>query len=390
MPAIDKKISSGKKYSFLLLLLFITAGAIAAPELSRWMHLSQARTAVADWLLHDFLVEDFEDWWYSQQVNGRSISDQYQFLEKDRLGVGYEHYYSEFGAVRLVREASGSFLVSVAQPSRDAIPAPPPEALQILQIPEIPDARADILYLRPWEQRVVPSASFLSAIKPLSSEAAAILQGVVALSNEFKKRNPDKAARSPKLLNEDWSADNRWLALGAERDRAALQLKALADGLGIEARAETTVPALYRILERRLTSSRFDVPIIDVEMPTQMALWSLAAMVLVIAMLLQVTLEQITTKELQARQEEWLLLDASGGISVLLARSWLAFLVLAPVAVPLCIVIILLQRIGVGDVSGWRAAIVGLIAVVLGAVGANSAFKSCHRVLSANKRLQRR
>ena len=156
MPAIDKKISSGNKYSFLLLMLLISAGAIAIPELSRWIHLSQARTAAADWLFHDFLVEDFEDWWYNQQVNGRSISDQYRVLDKDRLGVDYEHYYSEFGAVRLAREPSGPFLVSVAQPSRDAKPTTPPsEALQI------PDTRAEILDLRPWEQRVVPSASFL-------------------------------------------------------------------------------------------------------------------------------------------------------------------------------------------------------------------------------------
>lgn len=379
MPAIDKTISSGNKYSVLLLMLLISAAAIAIPEMMRWMHLSQARTAAADWLVHDFLVEDFEDWWYNQQVNGRPISAQYQVLEKDRLGVDYEHYYSEFGAVRLARDPSGPFLVSVAQPSRDAKPTSAPDGLQI------PDTRADILDLRPWEKRFGPSASFLWAVKPLSPEEAAILEHVVGPNTEWRKNNPDKAARLPKLLNENWSSDKRWLALGAERDRAALQLKALADGLGIEAKSATTTPALYRILDRRLTSSQIKVPVIDVEMPTQIALWSLAAVVLVIAMLFQVTLEEITGKDLQAREEEWLLLDASGGLSVLLARSWLVFLALAPVAVPLSIIGILFQRVGVGDVSGWRAATVVMAALVLAVIGAYSAFKSSRRVLAANR-----
>jgi hypothetical protein len=366
MPAIDKTISSGNRYSILLLMLLISAGAIAIPEMSRWMHLSQARTAAADWLVHDFLVEDFEDWWYNQQVNDRRISDQYQAFEKDRLGVDYEHYYSEFGAVRWTRGPSGSFLVSVAQPSRDAKPA------FVHDGPQIPDTRADILNLRPWEKRIGPSASFLWVLKALSPEEAAILEGVVGLNTEWKKNNPDKASRLPRPLNENWSADRRWLALGAERDRAALQLKALADGLGVEAKSETTTPALYRLLERRLTSSQFKVPVIDVEMPTQMALWSLAVVVLVVAMLLQVTLEAITAKGLQAREEEWLLLDASGGLSVLLARSWLVFLTLAPVAVPLSIIGILFQRVGASDVGGWRAAAVVLAALGLAVMGGYS------------------
>ena len=381
MSAIDKTISSGRRYSLLLLMLMISAGAIVAPEAGRWIHLSQARAAVADWVLHDFLSEDFEDWWYDQQVNGRPVTDQYQAFEKDRLSVEYEHYYSGFGAVRLAREPSGSFLVSVAQPSREAKPTPAAQ--------QIPDTRADILDLRPWRQEVAPSASFLWAVKPLSSEDAAVLAGVIALNTEFKRSNPEKAARLPKLLNEDWSADKRWLALGAERDRAALQLTELANGLGIEVKPETTIPASYRILERKLTSSEFKVPVIDVEMPTQIALWSLAALVLLIAILLQVTLEQMTVDELQSREEEWLLLDAKDGISFFLSRAWLAFLALAPVAVPLCIVGILIQRVGVGDVSAWYASAAGLAAIALAAAGTYSAFRSCRRVLSANKRLQR-
>src|SRR5260221_2759415 len=367
MPAIDKTISSGRRYSLLLLMLMISAGAIVAPEAGRWTHLSQARAAVADWFLHDFLLEDFEDWWYNQQVSGRSITDQYQAFEKDRLGVEYEHYSTGFGAVRLARAPSGSFLVSAAQPSREAKPTP--ATLQI------PDTRADILDLRPWKQEVAPSASFLWAVRPLSSGEAAVLAGVIALNTEFKKNNPEKAARLPKPLNEDWSADKRWLALGAERDRAALQLTELAKGLGIELKPETTIPASYRLLERKLTSSAFKVPVIDVEMPTQIALWSLAALVLVTAILLQVTLEQMTVDELQAREEEWLLIDAQGGISFFLSRAWLAFLALAPVAVPLCIVGILVQRVGVGDVSAWYAAAAGLAAIALAAAGAYSAFR---------------
>jgi hypothetical protein len=363
-------------------MLMISAGAIVAPEAGRWIHLSQARAAVAIWFLHDFLSEDFEDWWYNQQVSGRSVTDRYQAFEKDRLGVEYEHYYTGFGAVRLARNPSDSFLVSVAQPSREAKPSATPATLQI------PDTRADILDLRPWKQEVAPSASFLWAVRPLSSEEAAVLAGAIALDTEFKKNNPEKAARLPKPLNEDWSADKRWLALGAERNKAALQLTELAKGLGIELKPETTIPASYRILERKLTSSEFKVPVIDVEMPTQIALWTLAALVLLTAILLQVALEQMTVDQLQTREEEWLLIDAKGGISFLLSRAWLAFLALAPVAVPLCIIGILVQRVGVGDVSAWYAATAGLAAIALATAGAYSAFRSCRRILSANSALQ--
>lgn len=380
MPAIDKKVSSGRKYSLLLLMLMISAGAVVASEAGRWIHLSQARAAAADWLLHDFLTEDFEDWWLNQQVNGRLITDQYQAFERDRVGVEYEHYYSDFGAARVAREPSGSFLVSVAQPSREAKPTPATQG--------IPDTRANILDLRPWKQRVAPSPSFLGVTKPLSSEDAAVLAGVIALNTEFKKNNPEKAGRLPKLLNEDWSADKRWLALGAERERAGFQLTELAKGLGVELKADATIPMSYRILERKLISSVFKVPVIDVEMPTQVALWSLAALLLLIAILLQVTLEGMDIDELRAREEEWLLLDAKEGMSLYLSRVWLAFLAAAPVAVPLCIAGILVQRVGVDDVSAWSAAAAGLAAIALAAAGAYTGFRSCRRVLSANKRLQ--
>lgn len=344
MPTVDKKVSGARGYSLILLTLMVAAGVVVASEADRWILLKQARVAVAQWLLHDFIVEDFEDWWLNRQVEKRSIGDAYHAFSGDRLGSGPTHelYYSGFGAARLESSPSRYFIF-IGQPSRD-IPTPNAKS-------DIPDTRADIPDLRPWRMQVHSSETIANIEKPLSKEDTAILVGVVGLNKEFKKNNPEKAQQPPKLVREEWSADKRWLALGAERDKAALHV-AVTSSAGVEKAADDTMPKPYRTLERKLVSALVKVPVIDVELPTLGALWSLATLALIIAVLLRFALADITVESMAERQEDWLVLDAKNGLALFLARAWIIASALAPMIIPTGIVLI--------EVLRWMAADKGL------------------------------
>lgn len=380
MPTVDKKVSGARGYSLILLTLMVAASVVVASEADRWIQLKQARVAVAQWLLYDFISEDFEDWWSYQRVEKHSIGDTYHAFSHDRLGSGpaFEFYYSGFGETRLQR-APPRYYISIGQPSRE-VPTPKTKS-------NIPDTRADIPDLRPWRMPVQPSDTIANIEKPLSKEDAAILVALVEVNNTFKKSNPEKAQQLPKLLQEEWSADKRWLALGAEKEKAAYQLIAVATSAGVEKTGDDAMPIPYRALERKLAAAAVKVPVIDVELPSLLALWSLATLALLIAVLLRVALADIVADSTAERQEDWLVLDATNGLGLGLARAWIIATILAPITIPIGVVFVDVLRWMAADATLGAILIESTAAVVLGATGCYISSSIFHQAKTLNTSL---
>jgi len=332
MARVDKVVTSGRTYSVVLLTLTIAVATVTAAEVSRLLLLSQARTTLSHWIVCDFLIEDFEDWWYRQKTSGSKVTD--QFVLSADLHGGRERYYSNFGSAVVVGQGS-SWFIAVRQPARSAGTA---------GLPNIPDVRAYIPDLLPWIDEVHLPELAPKILEPLSTEEAAIEEAKLGLDSEYKRTHPQAVARLPAILKEDWSADRRWLTLGSEKEKGALQLREIARAARVSTAQDSTPPAIYRDTERTLTTSTVKVPLIDAEMPTQSALWVLAVLVFLTGIVLQATLERLESENLQEREELWLLIDAKPGVSRVLAMIWLSITLASPVLIPIIVLVVILLR----------------------------------------------
>jgi len=366
MARIDKVVATGRTYAALSLTLALTATVVAVGEAKRWLALSHARQTIAYWTVCDFLEEAFEDQWLQRKVEKRPVTD--VFEPPRELENGNENYYSGFGAA-LVKRAKSGYSIAVKQPSKLA-PLPGDFA-------HVPDLRAEIPDLLPWSQWVATSEALRSTLAPLSKSEAAVEIARMALNEEFKRTNPRKAARLPAWLQDEWSADSRWLTLRSEKERVELQLEELLKAEGISREPESHVPAPYRQLERSVIASEIRIPIIDLEMPTSAALWTLAGMVFLVSVLLAATLEGLEIEALPHREELWLLLDSHRGSPAALAGTWLVLLVLAPIVVPLFGIAYLFLRLLAGD-----SVVVSFVTVssVLGLLAVAGGWYSCSAV----------
>lgn len=193
--------------------------------------------------------------------------------------------YSGFGAAYVRSLGGATWSISVRQPSRQAT-----KAKVIPGVPEVPDIRASVPDLLPWTRTVDLSELHKKIFAPLSETDAAIENGRLGLNQAFKESHPDVTARLPALLKNDMSVDNRWLYVGSEEDKAALQLQEVARAAKVAVAKDSFPPAVYRDVERALTTSTVKVPVIDTEMPTQDALWALSSLVFLNCLVLLVTI----------------------------------------------------------------------------------------------------
>ncbi len=379
MARIDRVIAAGRTYSILFLTLAIATTAVAATDINRWITLSEAREALVHWIVCDFIAEDFEDWWSAQQANGHAVTDVFQ-ISKD-LQTSRERYYTGFGSA-VVAKQHADWSVSVRQPTRSTA------ATQA--VGSIPDVRAEIPDLLAWNLRIrssdIPSTVFSRA----SNVDSAIELGVIALNREFKKNNPEKAAVLPTILREEWSADARWLTLESEKEKAALQLKEIVRAAKVVTPVDSQPPASYRELERAFLTSTVRVPVIDVEVPTQSALWLLACLVLLNCLVLQVTLTELNLGDIEQREEPWLMLDGRSGLARVLSNLWLAVTVVSPVMVPSAVLLTLALRARTGGLSATRVLAAASFLVSLAVVGGWCSMKTYRLLQSVNSRLQRR
>jgi len=256
-------------------------------------------------------------------------------------------------------------------------------------VASIPDVRAEIPDLLAWNLRIrsseIPSRVFSRA----SNVHSTIELGVIALNREFKKNNPEKAAGLPAILREEWSADARWLTLESEKEKAALQLKEIVRAAKVITPMDSQPPASYRELERTFLTSTVRVPVIDVEVPTQSALWLLAGLVLLNCLVLQVTLAELDLADIQQREEPWLLLDGRSGLARVLSNLWLAVTVISPVMVPSAVLLTLALRARAGGISATRVLAATSFLVSLAVVGGWCSMKTYRLLQSANSRLRR-
>lgn len=325
--------------------------------------LSQARAAVSQWIVADLIKDDFEDWWYRQQTGGRAITD--TFTLSGWLRSGREQTYSGFGAALLRSLDRDTWSVSVRQPSRLAA-----QEKNVPEVSEIPDIRASVPDLLFWNRDVDLSELHKKILAPLSEADAAIENGRLGLNQAFKESHPDIAKRLPALLKNDMSVDNRWLYIGAEKDKAALQLQEVARAAKVAVANDSFAPSVYRDVERALTTATVKVPIIDTEMPTQNALWVLSFLVFLNCLVLQVTLDRLQDENVQEREEPWLLIDAKPGLSRVLSKTWLAITFVAPIAAPCLVLISVLMRARAGTISSMGAIAMGVPLLLLIAGGA--------------------
>lgn len=376
MARIDKVIAAGRTYSVLCLTLTIATVAFATADLNRWILLSHARESLARWIVCDFIVEDFEDWWVHQKISGQPVTGLYQVSEE--LRTSRERYYSGFGSAVVARQRA-NWLVSVVQPTRSA---PVDEATA-----SIPDVRADIPDLLTWKHVVRASEISSKTFEKMSSDESAVELARIGLNGIFKKDNPDKAARLPKVLKEDWGADGRWLTLVSAQDKAALQLTEIVNSASIPVPANSQPPAAYRQLERASLNSTVRVPLIDIDVATRRAIWLLIVLVLLNSLVLQATLEELKVSDLAQCEEPWLLVDGIGGLRRVLSSLWLAVMALSPLMIAAIVSVTLVLRRSSGGVSAKQALVEALVLAVLTAIGGWSSFKTYEILRSARNRL---
>jgi hypothetical protein len=381
----DKHVTSARNYSLVVLALSGVLAVLVAREGVRWTNLSSARDLCARWLVHDVVAEDFEEWWLQQQVAGQPVTATYVLSAE--LNAGKERYYSSFGAA-LVKGGASEYAVAVGQPSE----APPiPEGL-----PNVPDLRAPIPDLRSWSRELMPSAALRRALTPLTATEADVLTGTIALNTRFVRDDP-RGRRLPQL-QEEWVADTRWLALEAEKEAIGTRLRELLAPAGIKADDGDIAPMFYRRLERSLSSTQMRVPILDVELPIPFAMWVCTLLVVLNGWLLMAALRGLVKEMPMQRDEEWLVVDAPRDF---LARSWLALMLVCPVAVPVMAFSYFLVGFAAGDGSWSRLLGTGAVLLVLACLAGILSYKTFGYVRaaqvaatlnereSANKALQR-
>lgn len=362
MARVDKIVAAGRTYSVVLLTLTVAVAAVGTAEFSRWLLLGQARAGVSQWIVADLIKDDFEDWWYRQQTEKRPITN--TFTLSDWLRSGHEQTYSGFGAAFVRSREGATWSISVRQPSRQAT-----QEKSIPGVPEIPDIRANVPDLLPWTRTVDLSEMHKKILAPLSDTDAAIENGRLGLNQAFKESHPDATAKLPALLRNDMSVDDRWLYINSEEDKAALQLQEVARAAAIAVAKDSFPPAVYRDIERTLTTSTVKVPVIDTEMPTQNALWVLSLLVFLNCLVLQVTIERLQDENLQECEEPWLLIDAKPGLSGALSKAWLTITVAAPIAAPAVVAISALARVRAGTTSSASALAMAALLLLLIAGG---------------------
>ncbi len=362
MARVDKIVAAGRTYSVVLLTLTVAVAAVATTEFTRWLLLAQARAAISQWIVADLIKDDFEDWWYRQQTEGGAITNTFMF--SDWLRSGREQTYSGFGAAFVRLPKGSNWSISVRQPSRLAN-----QPKDTPGIPEVPDIRASVPDLLPWTRDADLSELHNRILSALSDTDAAIEKGQLGLNQVFKQSHPDITKKLPELLKNDMSVDNRWLYIGAEKDKAALQLQEIARAAKIAVAKDSFPPVVYREVERTLTTSTVKVPVIDTEMPTQNALWVLSLLVLLNCLVLQVTMERLREENVQEREEPWLLIDAKPGLSRLLSTAWTAIMLTAPIATPAVVLVSVVMRMRAGTTSSTTAFALGGLLLVLMAGG---------------------
>lgn len=359
MAKADKIVAAGRTYSVVLLTLTVAMAALSATEFGRWLLLGQARAAMSQWIVADFITEDLEDWWQRQQIERQKVTDTFT-LSAD-LRTGRERYYSGFGSA-IVRTDGSTWSVSVRQPVQLAtLPK---------DLPEVPDVRAKIPDLLLWTRKIDFSDLTKKILAPLSDTDAAIENGRLGLNQAFKESHPEVTEKLPALLKNDMSVDNRWLSLGSEKDKATFQLQEIARSARVVVAKDSFPPAVYRDVERAITTSIVKVPVIDIEMPTQNALWVLSLLVFLNCLVLQVTLERLKDENVQEREELWLLMDAKPGLSRVLSTMWLTITLAAPIAAPTVVLINVLVRTKAGTTNSMGAVAMGIPLLLLIAGGA--------------------
>jgi hypothetical protein len=363
MAKVDKIIAAARTYSVVLLTLAVAVTAIGTTEFTRWLLLSQARAAVSQWIVADLIKDDFEEWWYRQQTEGHAITD--TFTLSETLRSGREQTYSRFGAAFVRLMNCDTWSISVRQPSRLA-----PQAKNVPGVPEIPDIRASVPDLLFWTRNVDSSELQKKILAPLSKDDAAIENSRLGLAQVYKESHPDVAKRLPALLQNDMSVDNRWLHIGAEKDKAALQLQEVARAAKVAVANDSFAPSVYRDVERTLTTATVKVPVIDTEMPAQNALWVLSFLVFLNCLVLQVTLDRLQDENVKEREEPWLLIDAKSGLSRMLSTTWLAITFVTPIAAPCVVLVSVLMRARAGTISSMSAIAMGVTLLMLTAGGA--------------------
>jgi len=368
MARVDKIVAAGRTYSVVLLTLTVAVAAVGTAEFARWLLLGQARAGVSQWIVADLIKNDFEDWWTFRQADKRAITDTFAF--SDWIRSGREQTYSGFGAAFVRPLAGATWSISVRQPSRQAT-----QGKSIPGVPEMPDIRANVPDLLPWTRAVDLSELHKKILAPLSDTDAAIENATLGLNQAFKESHPDVTARLPALLKNDMSVDKRWLYIGSEEDKAALQLQEVARAAKIAVANDSFPPAVYRDIERTLTTSTVKVPVIDTEMPTQNALWVLSLLVFLNCLVLQVTIERLQDEKVQECEEPWLLIDAKPGLSGALSKAWLTITVAAPIAAPAVVLISVLARVRAGTTTSASALAMMVVLLLLIAGGAWSSVR---------------
>ncbi len=367
MAKVDKIVAAGRTYSVVLLTLTVAVAAVATTEFGRWRLLSQARAATAEWIVADLIKDDFEFWWGGQQTDGRPVTDAYAF--SDWLRKGRDQPYTAFGSACVRSTGSAGWLVAVHQPQSppEYCRLPPPKGIP--EFPEPPDVRASIPDLLPWTRDVDFSELHKTVLGPLPGDGAAIEGARLALNQEYLKTHPETAARLPALLKNPMSVDSRWLYIGSQMDKASFQLQEVARTAKVAVTKDSFPPAVYRDVERALTTSTVKVPVIDTEMPTQNALWVLSLLVFLNCLVLQATLERLQGEDLQQCEEPWLLIDAKPGLSRSLSTIWLTIALAAPVAAPAVVLGSVLLRAKAGTTGSMGAVAMSLLLLLLMAAG---------------------
>ena len=297
MPDTHRNVASARALSLILLVLVITGAYIAYVTHKDRRPFNEVRHLLAYWVLCDMLQSEYE------RFRGREETGQFRL---DPPWTGRSQTYNGLGAVNVrdLRDQRSAYEFEVRQR---------PIA-----------ARPDFV---PW--RIL-----------IDNEPT--LEQVFAMGENI----PHEVA--------EWNSYPVWSSLEYEKRETFIRLREYYRVFDIDVSKEEDLHLRYRDLERKVYSAAIRIPVLDLVLAPNHALFVIAGWMLVASIAMRSRLETLRNMVSPTLFEEpWLLLDAVSGMPRALAAVWLVVLGTGPAILFCCQLLVIQGMLTGGDTPEW-------------------------------------
>jgi hypothetical protein len=355
MAQVDKQISAARRFALLLLTISFAAAFLVGREVQTWRKIGRARELMAYWFVCNMLRENLE---LLDRLGRRNDSP-----------ASFTHLYAQ--------HIEGKFQVEMPQKSGDPfwVFYEPNRRLGDNEPALFPEHAGH----RPWNRKIISSRLEEANRELTTAEAVRIAKA------RASPRSPE-ARDDPR--HEHMSKDPRWAAAAFGMTDAEGEFGVLTGAPRGEDRRIDLVTEYFKF-ERAATSAEFKVPLLDVTMSTDLALWILMLLLLLQCILLSDAVSNIQGS-VGERDEPWLLLDYNTGSAAAVARVWLAFILLAPILTATAHLIYLSVRFSSGEGSRTNLILTGIVLSTLAAFGTRLTFRTIQSLRQARRQIAER